>query len=58
MKPALLQVHAADSVAVCLRDVVAGERLALGQQLLEIGADTARGHKIALRPRRGACAHP
>lgn len=52
MKPALLQVHAADSVAVCLRDVVAGERLALGQQLIEIGADTARGHKIALRPHR------
>jgi altronate hydrolase len=52
MKPALLQVHVADSVAVCLRDVVAGERLTLGEQVIEISADTARGHKIALRPHR------
>ncbi len=52
MKPALLQVHVADSVAVCLRDVVADERLALGEQVIEIAADTARGHKIALRPHR------
>jgi altronate hydrolase len=50
MKPALLQVHGGDSVAVCLRDVAAGERLTLGGQLLEIGAATPRGHKIALRP--------
>ena len=55
MKPALLQVHGADTVAVCLRDVEAGERLTLGEQVVEISAAAARGHKIALRPHmRGA----
>jgi altronate hydrolase len=53
MKPALLQVHPADTVAVCLRDVEAGERLALGRQVIEIGAATPRGHKVALRPHQG-----
>jgi altronate hydrolase len=52
MKPALLQVHGADSVAVCLRDVHAGEQLALGEQVIEIATDTARGHKVALRPHK------
>jgi altronate hydrolase len=48
----LLQVHAADSVAVCLRDVRLGERLTLGQRIIEIRADTPRGHKVALRSHR------
>jgi altronate hydrolase len=47
--PALLQVHALDSVAVCLRDVVAGERLGLGAGVIQISTDTPRGHKVALR---------
>jgi altronate hydrolase len=52
MKPALLQVHDTDSVAVCLRDVSGGEELTLGSQIIRIVADTPRGHKIALRPHR------
>jgi altronate hydrolase len=49
-QPALLQVHDADSVAVCLRDLVAGERLSLGDGHIQITADIPRGHKVALRP--------
>lgn len=52
MKPALLQVYATDSVAVCLRDVGAGEQLALGNEVVAIQADTPRGHKVALRSHR------
>ncbi|HTQ35489.1 MAG TPA: altronate dehydratase family protein [Steroidobacteraceae bacterium] len=52
MKPVLLQVHETDSVAVCLRDVSAGEQLAAGGQVIAVGADTPRGHKVALRPHR------
>jgi altronate hydrolase len=47
---ALLQVHAADSVAVCLRDVRQGEQLTLGERVIEIRADAPRGHKVALKP--------
>ena len=51
--PALLQVHAGDSVAVCLRDVAAGERVALGEGVIQISVATPRGHKIALQTRTG-----
>jgi altronate hydrolase len=46
----LLQVHDADTVAVCLRDMQAGEHVPLGSRVIQIRADTPRGHKIALRP--------
>ncbi len=49
---ALLQVHAADSVAVCLRDARAGERLSFACGVIQVGTDTPRGHKIALRAHR------
>ncbi len=48
MKPALLQVHDTDSVAVCLRHVGAGEQLALGDQVVAIQAATPRGQNVAL----------
>jgi len=50
--PSLLQVHESDSVAVCLRDVRAGELLATTGATLQAVADVPRGHKIALRPHR------
>ncbi len=50
IEPVLLQVHAADSVAVCLRDVAAGERLALDGRVVQATTDIPRGHKIALKP--------
>lgn len=44
--PALLQVHPADSVAVALRAVAAGE-----QQLgIAVAEPVAQGHKVALHP--------
>jgi altronate hydrolase len=46
----LLQVHDADTVAVCLRAMQAGEHVPLGSRVIQIRADTPRGHKIALRP--------
>ena len=48
-QPALLQVHDADSVAVCLRDVTAGEHLAFGGGVIPVSVDIPRGHKVALR---------
>jgi altronate hydrolase len=45
----LLQVHDTDSVAVCLRDVRAGERLPFAGGVIEVRTETPRGHKIALR---------
>lgn len=50
MAPVLLQVHDADSVAVCLRDVSASERLAHDSKVIQATMDIPRGHKIALRP--------
>ena len=46
---ALLQVHATDSVAVCLRDPRTGECLSFAGGVIQVGTDTSRGHKIALR---------
>jgi altronate hydrolase len=46
----LLQIHAADTVAVCLREMRAGEQVPVGSRVVQIRADTPRGHKIALRP--------
>jgi altronate hydrolase len=48
-EPVLLHVHAADSVAVCLRDVRAGEQLIVAGGVIPILTDTPRGHKVALR---------
>jgi altronate hydrolase len=45
----LLRVHAADTVAVCLRDVLAGEQVPFGSGVIRVRADTPRGHKLALR---------
>ena len=46
----LLQVHAADTVAVCLRDMRCGERVSLAAHSVQIRTDTPRGHKVALKP--------
>ena len=42
-------MHDSDSVAVCLRDVRAGEHLSVAGGVIQVGVDTPRGHKIALR---------
>ncbi|HEV2700188.1 MAG TPA: altronate dehydratase family protein [Steroidobacteraceae bacterium] len=46
----VLKVHEADTVAVALRDLAAGEQLSVGERLIRVGAAIPRGHKIALRP--------
>lgn len=46
--PDAMQVHAADTVAVALRDLAAGERIAVGGQVVALAGDVARGHKFAL----------
>ena len=53
MSPAMLpamQVHAADTVAVALRDLGAGTLIEIGERSVTLSADIARGHKLALAP--------
>jgi altronate hydrolase len=46
----VLKVHEADTVAVCLRDLAAGEQVSVAGHVIQVRAATPRGHKIALRP--------
>jgi altronate hydrolase len=51
MSPAMLpamQVHAADTVAVALRDLSAGATIEIGGRPVLLSTDVARGHKFAL----------
>ena len=48
----VLKVHDADTVGVCLGDVAAGEAVSVDECVIQVGAVTPRGHKIALRPHR------
>jgi len=52
MPPALIRVHPQDSVAVALRALRQGERLAVDGLELELRQDVALGHKIALMPHK------
>jgi hypothetical protein len=40
----LRQVQEADTVAVCRGDILAGEQVPLGSHVVQIRADTPRGH--------------
>lgn len=44
-----IQIHAADNVAVALRDLAQGEEITLGGLQFELPQPVARGHKFALR---------
>ena len=46
----VLKVHEADTVAVCLRDLAAGEQVSVDEHVIQVRAATPRGHKIALSP--------
>ncbi|WP_026091396.1 altronate dehydratase family protein [Blastomonas sp. AAP53] len=47
-RSAAMQVHAADTVAVALRDLPAGETLQIGGQTVTLTDDIAQGHKFAV----------
>lgn len=49
MAPAIYRVAADDDVAVALRDLVPQERIAVGDQILEVAEAIPRGHKFAIR---------
>lgn len=51
-KPArdVFRVAPHDSVAVALRELAAGERVAAGVEMITVAGPVARGHKLALRP--------
>ncbi|WP_184058019.1 UxaA family hydrolase [Sphingomonas aerophila] len=44
-----LRVHHQDHVATALRDLFAGERIAIGGESISLREPVARGHKLALR---------
>lgn len=46
---AAIVLHPADNVAVCRRNVAAGEALPMGDDVVIARADVALGHKIARR---------
>lgn len=46
---ALIVLHPADNVAVCRRNVAAGEELSVDGELIVARGDVALGHKIARR---------
>ncbi|MDR0669736.1 MAG: altronate dehydratase family protein [Treponema sp.] len=48
-RPAIFRIHAADNVAVALRDLRGGEELSLDGTALRVREDIPQGHKIALR---------
>ena len=51
--PAVHRIREDDHVAVALRDLVAGEEVRVGGSAVRVRQDVARGHKLALAPRRG-----
>ncbi len=48
--PACYRIAPCDDVAIALRDLAAGERLALDDAMIELADAIPRGHKFALRP--------
>jgi altronate hydrolase len=46
----MVKIHSLDNVAVALRDLAAGEMLALETQTIELVQPVTRGHKFALQP--------
>ena len=50
--PDAMQVHAADTVAVALRPLKAGDRVPLGGSSCVLADDIPQGHKFALQPHR------
>lgn len=50
--PDAMQVHAADTVAVALRALQAGERVSLGSATSRVAEDIPQGHKFALKAHR------
>ncbi|GAA1732825.1 altronate dehydratase family protein [Brachybacterium phenoliresistens] len=48
---ALRLLHAGDHVAIALRDIAAGEQLAVDGQDLNVATDVPRGHKVAVLAR-------
>lgn len=49
MPPAIYRVAAEDDVAVALRDIAAQDRIAVGDQIVQVTASIPRGHKLAIR---------
>ena len=49
IKPAVIQVHEGDTVAVALRDLAAGETVRLGGTEVRLRSAVPFGHKIAVR---------
>lgn len=48
-RPDALRIHDADSVAVAIRPLKAGEKIEVGGSRVSVTEDVAAGHKIALR---------
>jgi D-threo-aldose 1-dehydrogenase len=49
MRPPIIILAPADNVAVCRRNIVAGEVLVVGDEVIIARADLALGHKVARR---------